>query len=90
MGAMVAVAMPYIMGGVASAVVSSAMSAGNSPNLVVEQPLAGRRESPEGAADQQRKKASAAMGRSDTIATGPQGLGQISGENTAPKTLLGY
>ena len=30
------------------------------------------------------------MGRSDTIATGPQGLGQISGENTAPKTLLGY
>lgn len=91
MGAMVAVAMPYIMGGVASAVVSSAMSKGNSPNLVVEQPPAPAGANlPEGAADQQRKKASAAMGRSDTIATGPQGLGQISGENTAPKTLLGY
>lgn len=62
-----------------------------SPNLVVEQPPApAGAVQPEGAARQQQKQAAAAMGRSDTIATGPQGLGQIGAENTAPKTLLGY
>lgn len=61
------------------------------PNLVVEQPPqpAGA-VSPEGAGAQQQKKAAGAMGRSDTIETGPQGLGTISPDNQAPKSLLGY
>lgn len=61
------------------------------PNLVVEQPPApAGATAPEGAGAQQQKKAAGAMGRADTIATGPQGLGAIGAENQAPKTLLGY
>lgn len=90
MGATVALAMPYLLGAVGGVAASKMMSSG-SPNLVVEQPPAPAGATlPEGAGEQMKKKAAGAMGRSDTIATGPQGLGQIGAENTAPKTLLGY
>lgn len=44
----------------------------------------------EAASAQARKRAQAAGGRSDTILTGSQGLGEIGAENTQKSTLLGY
>jgi hypothetical protein len=44
----------------------------------------------EGAADQARKRALAAAGRSDTLLTGPAGLGDVPAANQATKSLLGY
>lgn len=42
------------------------------------------------AGEQQRKKAAAGTGRSDTVKTGPAGLGEVPQENQERKTLLGY
>lgn len=42
------------------------------------------------AGEQQRKRAAAASGRSDTIKTGSQGLGATPAANLQQKTLLGY
>lgn len=39
---------------------------------------------------QQLKRTVGAQGRGSTIKTGPQGLGDIPSQNTAPKSLLGY
>lgn len=39
---------------------------------------------------QQRKRAQQGQGRSDTVKTGPSGLGEIGAENQERKTLLGY
>jgi len=41
------------------------------------------------AGTQQKKKASGAVGRSDTILTSPSGLGAIQQQNLQGKTLLG-
>lgn len=42
------------------------------------------------AVKQQKKRVAGAVGRSDTILTGPKGLGQIQPAQTTVKTLLGY
>lgn len=39
---------------------------------------------------QQKKRAQQGQGRNDTIATGPQGLGEVGAANMDRKTLLGY
>lgn len=41
------------------------------------------------AGTQQKKKIQAAVGRSDTILTGPNGLGSVAPQNSQTKTLLG-
>jgi len=69
-------------------------SGGNQP-MAIEQPPAAASADPkaadaQAAADQQRKRAAAAGGRSDTIKTGPQGLGNMPMANVETKTLLGY
>lgn len=42
------------------------------------------------AAARVRRGATGAVGRSDTILTGPRGLGELQPVNTQVKTLLGY
>lgn len=64
------------------------------PNLVVEQPPKPADAAPgadsAAAANQQRKRNAGAVGVSDTIKTGPNGLGEVGAQNVAPKTVLGY
>jgi hypothetical protein len=56
------------------------------PDLpLIEQPP-----NPADLVDPKRKKVAAATGRSDTILTGPKGLGEVGSENLQSKTLLGY
>lgn len=59
------------------------------PAAPTTDPAAQKKASDE-AASQARKRAQAAGGRSDTMLTGSQGLGEIGGENTQKTTLLGY
>lgn len=39
---------------------------------------------------QQKKRAQAGQGRSDTVVSGPQGLGEVAPQNMDRKSLLGY
>lgn len=42
------------------------------------------------AAKRQRRAVKGAVGRGDTLLTGPKGLGELPAVNTQVKTLLGY
>jgi hypothetical protein len=68
---------------------------GGAQNLIIEQPPAPasadvKNADAQAAADQRRKRSAAAGGRSGTVKTGPQGLGEVSADNQQTKTLLGY
>jgi hypothetical protein len=63
------------------------------PPMIMEMPQApGSVANPDAqkAGAQQRKRTAGAQGRSDTIKTGPGGLGEVSPQNTEAKSLLGY
>jgi hypothetical protein len=90
MGATAAI---MVVGALAGTAIQGAM-AKDPPQMLMEQPpkpdANANKQAAAGAADQQRKRAAASGGRSDTLKTGPQGLGEVGSQNLEQKQLLGY
>ena len=91
MGVSAAIAVASLVGGaVAQKSLAPDIPQMNAPPAPPAQKPAAVTKSATGAAEQQKKRAAGAIGRSDTILTGPQGLGELGGENQQVKSLLGY
>ena len=76
-------------GALASKMLSPDIPAATAPDMPKADD-AGKKKAADAAGNQARMRAQAAGGRSDTILTGSQGLGEIGSQNLQKTTLLGY
>ncbi len=91
MGATATIAIGSLLAGAASqALFAPKVDQPNAPPASPTQKPVETAKAATGAADQQKKRAAAAVGRSDTILTGPQGLGSLGSDQQQVKSLLGY